>query len=107
MPQDCRVILLGGTESHQVGRIGGRGSPDADRVRTLSTLVGEGYTSQIHLGHDAACFYDFMVGDPNFADEKPGYLHISQHILPALLEAGVTEAQIDEMMIANPASFFA
>ena len=45
-------------------------NPDADRVKTLAKLVELGYTSQIHLGHDAACFYDFMVGDPNFADER-------------------------------------
>ena len=47
-----------------------------------------------------------MVGDPIFADEKPDYLHISKTILPALLEAGVTQEQIDEMMIENPRRFF-
>jgi phosphotriesterase-related protein len=56
--------------------------------------------------HDAACFYDFMVGDPAFAEEKPDYLHISRTILPALLEAGVSQAAIDEMTIANPRRFF-
>ena len=81
-------------------------NPDADRVRTLAALVSEGYTSQIHLGHDGACFYDFMVGDPNFVDEKPSYLHISEHIFPALLAAGVTQPQIDEMMTTNAARFF-
>ena len=75
-------------------------------MRTLAALVAEGYTAQIHLGHDAACFYDFMVGDPNFADENPNYLHISRNIFPALLEAGVTQEQIDEMMVANAARFF-
>jgi phosphotriesterase-related protein len=81
-------------------------NPDADRVKTLAALVAEGYTSQIHLGHDAACFYDFMVGDPNFADERPTYLHISQHIVPQLLAAGITQAQVDEMFVANAARFF-
>ena len=28
-------------------------NPDADRVRTLAALVAEGYTGQVHLGHDA------------------------------------------------------
>lgn len=82
-------------------------NPDEDRVRTLAALVAEGYTSQIHLGHDAACFYDFMVGDPNFADESPSYLHISQVIVPQLLEAGITREQIDEMLVTNAARFFA
>ena len=82
-------------------------NPDANRVETLAALVAEGYTDRVHLGHDAACFYDFMVENPLFADEKPDYLHISKKIVPALLAAGVTAAQIDEMLIANPRRFFA
>jgi phosphotriesterase-related protein len=82
-------------------------NPDADRVKTLVALLSEGYGSQIHLGHDAACFYDFMTGDPNFADERPDYLHISRTILPALLEAGVTQEQIDELTTVNARRFFA
>jgi phosphotriesterase-related protein len=82
-------------------------NPDANRVETLAALLAEGYTDRVHLGHDAACFYDFMVGNPVFADEKPDYLHISQNIVPALLAAGVTRAQIDELLIDNPRRFFA
>jgi len=82
-------------------------NPDADRIKTLTKLVAEGYTGQIHLSHDAACFYDFMTGDPNFADERPDYLHIWTTILPALLEAGVTQEQIDQMTVKNPQRFFA
>ncbi|HWB23821.1 MAG TPA: hypothetical protein VG652_13150 [Gaiellaceae bacterium] len=81
-------------------------NPDADRIATLTALVAEGYAGQIHLGHDAACFYDFMTGDPNFANEQPDYLHISTTILPALLEAGVTQEQVDQMLIENPRNFF-
>jgi phosphotriesterase-related protein len=82
-------------------------NPDADRIETLTKLVEEGHARQIHLSHDAACFYDFMVGDPNFADERPDYLHIWTTILPALLGAGLTQAQIDEMTVENPRRFFA
>jgi predicted metal-dependent phosphotriesterase family hydrolase len=41
-----------------------------------------------------------------FADERPNYLHIWTTILPALLAAGVTQDQIDEMTTANPRRFF-
>jgi phosphotriesterase-related protein len=82
-------------------------NPDANRVETLAMLVAEGYGDRVHLGHDAACFYDFMVGNPPFADERPDYLHISTAIVPALLATGVTQAQIDEMLIDNPRRFFA
>jgi len=82
-------------------------NPDADRIETLTKLVADGYAGQVHLSHDGACFYDFMTGDPNFADERPDYLHIWSTILPALLEAGVTQEQIDQMTVENPQRFFA
>ena len=80
-------------------------NPLPDRISTLLALLGEGYGKQIHLSHDAACFYDFFVGDPAFADEKPDYLLISNQVLPALREQGVNQAQIDEMMVDNPRRF--
>jgi phosphotriesterase-related protein len=81
-------------------------NPDAQRIETLVKLLAEGYGDRVHLSHDAACFIDFMVGDPAFANERPDYLHISTKILPALRDAGVTDSQIDELMIANPRRFF-
>jgi phosphotriesterase-related protein len=82
-------------------------NPDDRRVQTLATLVEQGYAQRVLLGHDAACFYDFMVANPFFADEKPDYLHISQRIVPALLGAGVTQEQVDTMLVDNPRRFVA
>jgi phosphotriesterase-related protein len=81
-------------------------NPEAKRSETLLALVAEGYAGSVHLGHDGACFYDFMVNNPYFADEHPDYLHIAHNVLPALLAAGVTQAQIDQMLIDNPRRFF-
>ena len=81
-------------------------NPTADRIRTLLSLLQEGYGDRIHLSHDGACFYDFMVENPFFADEKPDYLLISQSVLPALRDAGIQEAQIEAMMVQNPRRFF-
>jgi len=81
-------------------------NPDSDRIRTLLTLLGEGYGGQIHLSHDAACFYDFMVGDPAFAEERPDYLHIWNTILPALRDEGVTDGEIEQLTVANPRRLF-
>jgi phosphotriesterase-related protein len=80
-------------------------NPTPDRVRTLSALVAEGYAERIHLSHDAACFYDFMVGNPFFADERPDYLLITHEVIPALRDAGVSQEAIDRMMVANPQRF--
>ncbi len=82
-------------------------NPDERRIETLAALVAEGFTDRIHLGHDAACFYDFMEFNPIFAThEIADYLHISTRIFPALLRAGVTQSQLDEMLIENPQRFF-
>jgi phosphotriesterase-related protein len=81
-------------------------NPTADRVRTLAALCEEGYADRVHLGHDAASFFDFMVGNPFFANENPDYLLITREVVPALLEAGVTQEQIDQMLVGNPQAFF-
>ena len=77
-------------------------NPDERRIETVLALLAEGYADRIHFSHDAACFYDFMVGNPAFADERPDYLHITNVILPKLRERGVTDAQIDQIMVDNP-----
>jgi phosphotriesterase-related protein len=81
-------------------------NPLERRIETLLALVAEGYADRIHLGHDAACFYDFMVGDEKFADEKPDYLLVHRVVLPRLLEAGVTEDQIEAMTTGSAKRFF-
>jgi phosphotriesterase-related protein len=82
-------------------------NPTADRLRTLTALVAEGYADRIHMGHDAACFYDFMVDNPFFADETPDYLLITREILPALEQGGVSREAITQMMEVNPRTFLA
>jgi phosphotriesterase-related protein len=58
-------------------------NPLPDRIKTLLALLAEGYGDRIHLSHDAACFLDFMVGDPAFANEKPDFLLISNQVSAA------------------------
>jgi phosphotriesterase-related protein len=80
-------------------------NPTAERIRTLLALLDEGYSDRVHLSHDAACFMDFFTGNPAFANEEADYLLISKTVLPELLAAGATQADIDQMMIANPRRF--
>ena len=47
--------------------------------------------------------YDFFIGDEKFADEKPDYLLVKQVVFP-LVEAGVTQEQIDAMTHREPAA---
>ena len=79
----------------------------AARIETLLQLLADGYADRIHRSHDAACFYDFMVGNPAFAAEDPDYLLLSEQVLPELQRSGVTAEQIDQLMVENPRRFFA
>ncbi len=81
-------------------------NPSADRIATTTALIEQGYAGQIHLGHDAACFYDFMQHNPPFAHERPDYLRIHDELLPALRANGVEEQQIEQMLVENPRRFF-
>lgn len=78
--------------------------PDDDRVRTIATLCEQGYADRMTLSHDAA-FYSVNT-EPSFrAKHTPDWHHhhISDNIIPALRRHGVSEEQITQMMVANPA----
>ncbi len=77
------------------------------RVGVVAELCARGYAERMVLSHDASCYLDWIPGElphPNMPNWT--YLHISRDVLPALREAGVTEAQIDQMLVDNPRRFF-
>lgn len=78
------------------------------RIANLVTLIREGYADRIHLSNDAASFLDFPAGDPAVADLRleGDYLFAWEIVVPQLLAAGVTDEQIDEILVRNPARFF-
>jgi phosphotriesterase-related protein len=82
-------------------------NPDLNRIETVLALLAEGRVDQLHFSHDGATFHDFMVGDPAFAGEDADYLHVSNVILPQLRERGVTDADIDRIMVDNPRRWLA
>jgi phosphotriesterase-related protein len=58
------------------------------------------------LAHDAACYIDWI--DPNVLAMMTdwNYLHIHDDVLPYIRERGVTEAQIDAMLVDTPRRYF-
>jgi phosphotriesterase-related protein len=82
-------------------------NPDADRIETVLRVLEEGHVDQLHFSHDGATFHDFMVGDPFFEGEEADYLHVTNVILPQLRERGVTQEQIDRVMVDNPRRWLA
>ncbi|WP_293851225.1 phosphotriesterase-related protein [uncultured Brevibacterium sp.] len=81
--------------------------PFEQRVDTVAQLVERGYADRMVLAHDASCFIDWF--DPHAqAQAVPNwnYRHISEDVLPALLERGVSEEQIQTMLVDNVRRYF-
>lgn len=86
-------------------------NPTAHRVATIVALVGEGYTDRMVLAHDAACYMDYFSGSVaqdllNQAAPNWNFNHISDHVLPALRQAGVSDTDLDAMLVDNPRRYF-
>ncbi len=81
--------------------------PTDKRVEVLARLCAEGYAPKMVLSHDANCWTD-MLSEEDKRRTRPrwNYNHISDDILPALRKAGVSEDQIDQMLVRNPRAIF-
>jgi phosphotriesterase-related protein len=77
-----------------------------ERVATVAELCRRGWSQRMVLAHDASCYIDWV--DPNLLGFVPNwhYLHIHKDVLPALRERGVTQDQIDDMLVHNPRAWF-
>ncbi len=76
------------------------------RADIVVELCRRGYAESMVLSQDASCYIDWI--DPNVMALMPQwrYTHIHQEVLPYLLEHGVTQDQIDTMLVANPRRYF-
>jgi phosphotriesterase-related protein len=72
---------------------------DAGRARRLARLAAEGYAGQIVLSHDLVGVQVPMNAGTH---GRWGYRYLSAVFLPLLESQGVTRAQIEQMMGANP-----
>ncbi len=81
--------------------------PFEDRVNTVVELARRGYAEKMVLSHDAACFIDWFTEEGRAAAVPNwNFTHISDQVLPALRERGVTDEQITTMMVDNPRRYF-
>jgi phosphotriesterase-related protein len=78
------------------------------QLDTLARLCERGYADRIMLSHDKSSFMDWFtaaevaIGLPDWR-----YTYIHEGVLPGLKERGVTDDQIDKMLVRNPRDFFA
>jgi phosphotriesterase-related protein len=91
--------------------------PDAQRIESVMKLVSAGYAQSVCLSHDATC--GAWLGRPSFdgvhvvsgerlqaamPDWEP--THLFKRILPRMRELGLAEADIQTMLVDNPARYF-
>ncbi|MGH3155916.1 MAG: phosphotriesterase family protein [Streptosporangiaceae bacterium] len=81
--------------------------PFEQRVATVAALAATGYADRMVLSHDASCHIDwFPAGLMPEVAPNWHFTYLLDDVLPALRERGVTEEQIDAMLVANPRRFF-
>jgi phosphotriesterase-related protein len=81
--------------------------PLAGQLDTLATLCERGYASRIMLAHDKASFTDwFTNAEQDFVLPDWQFTYIHGALLPGLRERGVTDEQIEQMLVRNPREFF-
>jgi phosphotriesterase-related protein len=83
------------------------GLPEMDvRIQTLKQLCAEGYTDRIVLSHDVTCYGDWIPSD--FGADLNDWVqtHLIDDVVPAMLKNGITEEQVDQMLVGNPRRVF-
>jgi phosphotriesterase-related protein len=84
--------------------------PDRLRIAALAGLLSIGYARQVVLSHDyVGCFLGrstFQTPESQRGLAKWSYTHLFKEILPKLRTIGVSEAQIQTMLVENPRRFF-
>ena len=83
--------------------------PTSDRVQVVADLCAQGYADRMVLAHDAACYMDWFTPeliekrhDPELALQP----HLRRRAPRAPLDRGVTQDQIDQMLVGNPRRLF-
>ena len=77
------------------------------RAETLVELVRRGYADRMVLSQDSSCYIDWI--DPAAraaALPQWHYTHLHDDVIPWVLERGVTQDQIDTMLVELPRRFF-
>ena len=82
-------------------------APVKTQMDNLAELCRRGYSERIVLSHDNMMFLDLVP--PGALEQMLAnypYGHIDAETLPGLRERGVTEAQINDMLVEAPKEYF-
>jgi phosphotriesterase-related protein len=81
--------------------------PEVKRIETIAKLCQRGWAERMVLSHDAMVYFDpYELGTMESIRSKWNYFNIVDNIIPQLLQAGVSQSQIDIMARDNPKLIF-
>ncbi len=77
------------------------------RAQTLVEMVRRGYAERMVLSQDAACYMDW-IAEPvrKMALPQWHYTHLHDDVIPWVLGRGVSQEQIDTMLVDVPRRYF-
>jgi phosphotriesterase-related protein len=82
--------------------------PLEDQLETLAELCRRGYADRLMISHDKMCFSDwFANAETDAVAPNWQYTYIKSGLIPALHERGVTDEQVEQILLRNPRDFFA
>jgi phosphotriesterase-related protein len=73
-----------------------------DRVDAVVRLCDRGLAGRLVLSHDAMCFVDWFPRSMMAALKDWRWTYISDEVLPVMRERGVSDADVETMMVGNP-----
>jgi phosphotriesterase-related protein len=73
-----------------------------ERVDAVARLCERGYAGRIVLSHDAMCFVDWFPRSVMDASHDWHWTYISDSVLPAMRDRGISEADMQTMLVDNP-----
>jgi len=84
--------------------------PDATRIASLVKLIKAGAGDRVVVSHDSVWCWKGEPFPPELLANLPEEIfdptHFSKRIIPQLREAGVTDKEIDQLLVENPRRFF-
>ena len=83
--------------------------PTPQRVAIAAEMCRRGYADRIVLSHDGDVFSDWspVAHAEHVAGRRPlPFCHIANEIFPRFRQAGISEAQIQQMAVGTPRRVF-
>jgi phosphotriesterase-related protein len=81
--------------------------PTPQRIETVVELARQGYAERMVLSHDTSCItisYDHAPREEKLPDWRFSFL--LEKAVPTMLERGVSQDDIDQMLVRNPRAIF-